>query len=185
MKLKKTVVYGCILIIMITFIGCKYSAYTDYYTNVEDYEEIWSLPDFQHGYDYGEVSDFFPESLDDLNVYELFCRYDRRRPLGEGIQIYLEIYYEDAEVFATEVERISQMGFECNEQFDDTDFLAYATKLGKDYDSEYALIDEEEQIIYYIYLGGMSEEEIELDEQFIPNGYYDWGEVDTDLSETE
>ena len=169
--------------VILCFSGCMTAISRDYYNELEDYETIWSLPGFRHGYE--GVSEFFPQSLDGLTVQDYLCRYDQFIPVGEGVQVYLEILYEDENIFMEEVERLSEMGFECTEQFEGTGFLAYATRMGESYDSEYALIDEENNIIYYIYLSYLLKEDVAIDEQFIPRGYYDWGYVDMDLSETE
>ena len=65
--------------------GCSYSAYIDYY-DIKDYNSIWELTGFRHGYD--NTSLLFPENIDDLEVVDFFCRYDQQLPLGEGIQVF-------------------------------------------------------------------------------------------------
>ena len=157
------------------FSSCSYIAYKDYYSNIDDYDKIWSLTGFDHGY--GEEPDFFPKNIDNLLVRNYLCRYDQQLPLGEGIQVFLEIAYTDDVLFAEEVKRISSMSFDCSDYFEESVLSAYATRLGIHYSSEYALIDNEGQIIYYIYLQNLPKNEIEIDNQLLPNGYVGYGEV--------
>lgn len=163
------------LALLFAFTGCSYAANKDYYSDVDDYKEIWSLTGFNHGYD--GVSLFFPESLENLDVKKFHCRYDEQLPLGEGVQILLEIQYSDEALFDAEIEKISSMATECKESFGQLELSAYATRLGADLSSEYALIDEEQQIIYYVYLQNVPKEEIEFDHELIPVGYTGYGEI--------
>ena len=160
-----------ILIIVIStmflFSGC-YVAYKDYY-HEEDYKEIWELTGFWHGYE--GVSPFFPESIDDLEVNKFLCRYDQIIPIGEAVQLFMEIPYTDEEVFNKEVEKIKSMAFQCDEYFEEIDFSVYAVRLGEEFNTEYALIDEEQQVVYYIFLHNVPKSEIRFEHRFIPKGY--------------
>lgn len=158
--------------------GCSYIAYKDYYSDVDDYEKIWSLSGFCPGYE--DVSPFFPESIDELDVKEFVCRYDQQLPLGEGVQLFLKIQYADKAMFDTELEKISAMSFDCSQCFEESALSAYATRLGEHFASEYALIDEKQQVIYYIYIQNLPKTEIEFDHRFLPKGYKDYGEVVTE-----
>lgn len=166
-----------IFIINIFFIltGCSYVAYKDYYSDTGDYKEIWKLTGFRHGYE--DISTFFPKSIDNLDVRDFRCRYDQQLPLGEGVQVFLEIQYTNENLFDTELEKISSMSFNCDDYFEESVFSAYATRLGKDFSSEYALVDEEQRVVYYIYLQNIPKSEIEFDHKFLPIGYTGFGEV--------
>lgn len=166
-----------VLIVNVLFVltGCSYVAYKDYYSSIDNYTEIWELTGFNHGYD--NVSPFFPESIDNLDVKDFFCRYDQQLPLGEGIQVFLKIQYTDENLFDMELENISSMSFNCNDYFKESGFSVYATHLGRDFSSQYALIDEGQRLIYYIYLQNIPENEIEFPHQFLPTGYTGFGEV--------
>ena len=168
----KKIIIGLMLSICIVFQGCTYVAYKDYYTKVDDYEKIWSLTGFRHGYD--GVSVFFPQSIEQLNVKTFFCRYDQQIPLGEGVQIILEIHYHNTSDFDIEVSRLASLGYECNNYFSETTYKAYATRIdgkpkGSCYSSEYALTDAENQLVYYIYLQDVPKNEIEIPIHLLPN----------------
>ena len=155
---------------MFMLTGC-YMAFKDYY-HEKDYKEIWELSGFRHGYD--GVSPFFPESIDDLKVNKFLCRYDQQIPLGEGVQLFMEIQYTDKMVFDKEYEKIKSMAFKCDEYFDEVDLSAYAVRLGEEWSTEYALIDEEQQIVYYIFLYSVPKSQIRFNHRLVPAGYEDY-----------
>ena len=130
--------------------GCQYSAYKSDYSNIEDYEEIWELSGFRHGYD-NEM--FFPANLDNYDIINYYCRYDQQLPLGEGIQVYLEIQFQDGASIKTEIERFSEFATKCDDLFEESGFEAYVTRLGEDIGiCEYALVDYQSNKIYFVYL---------------------------------
>ena len=175
MNKKRFVVLIVVISMLFLFTGCSYVAYKDYYSESEDYTNIWELTGFRHGYD--DISPLFPESINDLEVIDFICRYDQQLPLGEGIQIFLEVNYRDADTFNMELEKITSMTFNCSSYFEESGLFFYATKLGVDSSSEYAVVDEEEMKVWYIYLQDLPKSEIEFDEKFIPIGYSDYGEI--------
>lgn len=126
-----------------------------------------------------EISALFPESIDELNVEKYDARYDEHLPLGEGFQILLSVKYEDVFEFDTEVERIREISIECSEQFEipDFNFLAYATILGWEDTMEYAIINTDEQKIYYVYVQCTEKKEIEFEHKFLLKNYPELGDV--------
>ena len=161
--------------ILFLFSGCFYIADKDYYTDASDYLNIWQLSGFRHGDDGSPP--LFPKSIDELNIKSFYCRYDQQLPLGEGFQIFLNIQYDDKNLFDSELERIVSLSFDCSEYFEQSAFSAYATCLGKNFSFIYALADSEQQTIYYIYLQNLPKNEIEFSHQFLPNGYMGYGEI--------
>ncbi|MBQ8416183.1 MAG: hypothetical protein IJX13_04710 [Clostridia bacterium] len=170
--IKRICVFFTTVILLLS--SCGYIAYKDYYDET-DYENIWNLPGFNHGYD--GVSAFFPQQIEALEILEFFCRYDQQLPLGEGLQILLKVYYGDEEAFLKEVERVSLQSTNSSDQFPQTEFLAYSTRLGEKYGSEYALIDMDQKIVYYVYLQNLPKSEIEFSHHLLPKGYTDYGEI--------
>ncbi len=156
-----------VVIIALSFSGCSYIAYKDYYTK-EDYLNIWELEGVR--YDAEGISPLFPESIEDLDVQEFFCKHDQQLPLGEGIQILLKIHY-DTDLFVSEKERISSITEECTDSFNNPDFTAYSTQICNEGVSEYVLINNEAQTIYYIYLQDIPKKEIESDHKLLPEEY--------------
>ena len=174
--LKKYIVLLVVIFTIIIYSGCSYVAYKDYYSNTEDYSKIWELTGFHQGYE--GISTFFPQSIDDVMVNNFFCRYDEQLPLGEGVQLFLEIQYDDETLFTVETERLSTLSVTCDEFFEHTGFSAYATCFGENFSLEYALVDQEQHIIYYIYLQQMPKDEIEFDHQLLPIGYTGFSEIE-------
>lgn len=163
-----------IVVLIICFVSsCGYAAHKKYYNDISDYQKIWELSGFRHGYE--DKSPLFPIEIADLDVKKFYCRYDEQLPLGEGVQILLEIAYDDL-AFKSELDRISEIAVEDKENFTDNEFLVYYIQLGKNGCWEYALIDEKEQIVNYIFLYNLPKKEIELENSFLPNNYVDYGE---------
>lgn len=173
--MKKRFFLPLCLTLAIFFGGCfSYTAYKDYY-GVDDYSRIWTRTGFS--YVVGEPTPLFPSSLEGLEVTDFHCRYDQQLPLGEGTQLLLQVHYSDSEVFLEELDRISSLTYDCTDLFEGTGFSAYAIRLGVESTSEYALVEEENQTINYVYLQWLPLEEIELDEKYIPKGYSGNGEI--------
>lgn len=168
--MKKSVALIAVLLILVLS-GCAYSAEKTYYRETDDYDEIWKLTGFRHGYD--DKSPLFPDEIDDLEVKNFYCRYDEQLPLGEGVQIFLEIAYDDIS-FDSEQKRISKMTVEDKENFTDSRCSAYSLQMGENGCWEYALTDNGQNIVYYIFLYNLPEEEIEMDKNFLPENYVDY-----------
>ena len=168
MIVMKKIVVLIYCLCLFSLIGCSYPSYKTYYTDVNKYEEIWSLTGSLLEYD--EEKSLFPEKIENLETEEFFCRYDEQIPLGEGIQILLKLNFSNSEKFEAEIERIKDRAFMCQEYFGDFDLIAYATKLNDD-NCEYVLINTNNQTINYIYLQQVRREEIEINENLLPNNY--------------
>lgn len=171
---KKIVIIFVMLIGILTLSSCSFRKY---YYNISDYSEIWKLSGFRHGYD--DQSTFFPDNIEEMDIKNFFCRYDENLPLGESIQICLEIHFENENLFDSEVQRISEVSFECSEKFKRSQYTAYATRLG-DYDEfensirnsyEYALIDQDQNTIYYIYLQSLDINKVGFEHNLLPDDY--------------
>lgn len=167
-----------IVVILVSLMtGCSYFADIEYYRDIENYSEIWELEGFSYGFD-GELEELtlFPKEISNLKINDYYCRHGQNIPFGESIQIYLEVQYEDDETFKTELERISNIGFQCNDYFEESDYYAYATRTGENYAWDYALVVEENKIIRYIYLESMKKEEIEFSYDLLPKDFEKYGE---------
>lgn len=155
--------------------GChSYHAYQDYYTDPADYPQIWNLSGFYRGDT--EISPLFPQTLDLLEVTAFFCRYDQQLPLGEGVQLLLEIQYPDEQAFAAEVDRLTALTFPCPDAFGGLE--AHALRLGEALTSEFCLIHRAEQTVSYVYLKNIPREQVEIDQRYIPQGYSGYGEME-------
>jgi len=180
---KKYIVTSVLIINMVLILTGCYIAFKDYY-HEEDYREIWELTGFRHGYE--GVSPFFPERIDNLEVKDFLCRYDQQIPLGEGVQLFMKIQYIDKMIFDKEYDKIRSMAFDCNDFFEVDDLSAYAVRLGEEWSTEYALIDEEQQIIYYIFLYSVPKSQIRFNHRLLPAGYEDyWDNYTKKIYDTE
>lgn len=171
--LKKLLSILCLLILIFCFSGCSYNAYKDYYY-IENYSELWDLEGLQ--LINGENQTLFPKETENLNIKNFYCRYDQQIPLGEGVQIFLEVCYNESD-FSIEKDRIISITKECDDYFINSNLNAYSLYLGEDNSSQYVLIDYNTNTIYYIHLQDLPKEEIEIDEKFLPDNYIGYGEI--------
>lgn len=172
--MKKSIFCFLLVLLLMVNSGCSYVAYKEYYTDTCTYTDIWNLAGIRRGI--GSGNSIFPNNIADLNVEGYFCRYDEQLPLGEGIQIFLRIRYDEDTSFPAEKERIQSMSHNCDEYFSADEYDFFATHFSETGIFEYAAISHNEQVIYYFYLQDLPYEEIEIDGKFIPNGYMGYGE---------
>ena len=164
-------IYTLCILLSFFLSGCGYFAYQETFIDPATYSEIWSLSGVDSGFEQG--TSIFPSSISDLDVEEYYCRYDEQLPLGIGFQVLLKIHYPNSDAFINEVERITSLGFSCDEHFEEISGHIYATKFADSYSFEYAIIDQNEQALYYIFLQDIPEEEIEFDHHYLPKNYSD------------
>ena len=172
-QMKKFILPLFVALFIVSFSSCSYVSYKDYYTNPYDYEKIWSLSGF--GYDFEGVSEIFPRDIGGLNVKKFFCRYDQQLPLGEGVQLVLQINY-DEDSYEKECNRIKPISYECNDFFSEIDLSFYAKRLCEAGISEYVAFDKQNFCVYYIYLQHIPKSEIEFDYRLLPDRYSGYGE---------
>lgn len=152
-----------LILILCLLCSCGYMSYKDYY-GVDDYSKIWELNGFYE--EYVSAEKIFPLQLDEKLTKEFFCRYDQQLPLGEGFQIFLEVQYNDEELFKEEKERICNLAFDCEELSNERFSSAYATCTEQEKYLEYALIEEDAMKVYYIYIQNVPLKEIEISKEF-------------------
>ncbi len=157
------------------FSGCSLNpqypvASKDYYNDINDYDLIRNhLPGYLIEYEKNEK--LFPAQLSNTNNSTLFCRYDQRLPLGEGFQIFLTRKFSTKDDFINEKERISSIGYKCNEFFSLVSYDAYTTNMDNSTYFEYVLLDESSLEIVYVYLQTVPKNELEIDSKYLPTNY--------------
>lgn len=161
----------CVFIVCICVSGCQYSAYKKYYTDINEYSTIWSLTGFRHGYD--QQSPLFPGAIDDLQIIRFYCRYDEQLPLGEGVQLFIKVMYDEAS-FAEELQRILTVANRDETNFTSSQWSAYAVRLGEDGCWEYALADEKLNEVYYCFIYNLPQSEIQAEDAVLPDNYADY-----------
>lgn len=142
--------------------------YKTYYSETAKYGEIWELAGLSAEYTESSKK-LFPESVDNLTVNDLFCRYDENLPLGESFQILLEVKYINKSKFDNEIDRISQIAYECDKNFLNNSVEAFASRMDKNTYFEYALTDKDSLTVYYVYLQNIDTEDIEIDSCLLPD----------------
>ncbi len=149
-----------------------YTAYKKYYKGVEEYTEFYELSGISQEFIENFGTSIFGFSRSDID--DFFLRYDEQLPLGEAFQVKLKMKYANKTDFTLEKERIIPLSFECGYLFGADEYEIYATRLDCESYYEYALIDDKNLEIHYIYLQPyLPLEEIEIDSIFIPYQYED------------
>lgn len=167
--MKRITMFLLALITAFTFASCGYmTASTTYYKDIEDYNSVWELA----GVTESEAS-VFPESVKGLETEEFFCRYDEQLPLGEGVQIFLRVKYDDSN-YENEINRLKEIA---SSDYDDFfEYSSFVSCFGEEYSFyEYALSDGEQKEIVYVYINGLPKSEIEIDGKYLPSNYEDYG----------
>lgn len=161
-----------IFAITLSLAGC-YAAFKKYYRDIEDYEVIWELPGQLYGRNGREKQTYlFPESIDNLEVLDFYCRYDELIPITEATQVFLEVQYS-SEAFLVEVDRILAMSTDVTEHFELKDVSIYATVFKTETTSyEYAIVDSTNYKVIYAYVDGIiPAEQIRFDKKYLPTKY--------------
>lgn len=164
-----------IINILFTFSSCSYLSYKNYYTDISDYSKIKDLTGLNN--ENCDTLSLFPNEIKNVEVKDFLCRYDEQLPLGEGFQILLQVQYSDSSLFDNELKRISSLAKKNDDYFSISKLTSYCKYIGENTSSEYALIDNNSQMIYYVYLQNVPKEEIEFDHKLLPDGYRDYGNV--------
>ena len=166
MKKHIAVIAVCILVLMV-------SACSDVYretviSDIRDYKAIWTLPERRAS----EVSVLFPSAVEAEQVTAFYCKHSTYKWLGTGWQVVLSVGYDEA-AFSAEQARLRQI---C----DDSvlyglsayfDHPAYATVWNWNACFEYAIVNEDDRTVSYVYLQLIQKDDLILDETLIPKQY--------------
>ena len=176
MKKISVLIISIVLFICLMLSSCSYPAHKKYYI-IDNYANIWDLAGLNYALE--DNITFFPQNPTKQVVVDFLCRYDQQLPLGEGIQIFLVVKYDDVLEFNRETERLSKMAYNATELFD-TEYMVMATRILVDDAYEYAFIDSNEMNIKYIYIENLPKEEIEFEHIYLPKEYYRYSEQNED-----
>ena len=166
--MRKILLSAVMLSVILFLCSCSQVYDEKVITDKNEYSFIWELPERRAD----ERSELFPESIEDKDVVDFSCRHSTYFPLGTGWQVELCVRY-DRETFSAEVERIR------NKCVDSTvcgesgffDAPAYATVWNDKCCYEYALTDEEENTVWYVYLQLIDKDDLKINDSLIPDGY--------------
>lgn len=152
---------------------------------------------------YGKFSSFeirgglllFPKSIPkDASVNGYYYSQIIPQFIGTYYQIYLNITLPEDE-YKAEVERLSKIKkgtkneldgnkTSCDIKYDKSNFIypAYVAMLGYNGTSEYALLDEKEHKIIYIFIQIREKNDIKFDKKYLPKGYKNAGDCNESFS---
>lgn len=176
--MKKKVLVFCVLFLFLLIsvavfiVGNNTKREIKITTDLDAYSTMWT--DYKR-YDNSRKSVLFPESIDTLDVDDYLFMYNECVLYPEW-QLKLVVKY-DKENFTTEVERIKSI---CKNSpiFGESKYfnsLVYATVWDYSWEYEYAIIDENNFEIIYIYFQNVDTERSDfvIGKKYIPKNYYD------------
>ena len=115
----------------------------------------------------------FPESIENINVVEYYYEFQQISVISPSYLIFLKCQY-DQTTFETALRGVSQVAYVSNGKeakviYDETHFQlpAYVAVYENDLFFEYVLIDEERQMLLFVFLQ-YTDIEIPFDKQFLP-----------------
>lgn len=162
-----------VAVLLISILTVSMSSCSDVYdetiiSDVELYDTIWELPERR----VSETSMLFPNEIQEEQVERFNCQHTTYRLLGTGWQIELTILF-DENTFNVEKDRLSNLcgnSIVCGEStyFDQP---AYATVWNWNGCFEYAVINEREKSIGYVYLQLIETEDLSVDPAYVPHPY--------------
>ena len=137
-------------------------------SDLEEYENIWLLPERRAE----ETSVLFPKTVNAEQCASFICKHTTYQLLGTGWQASLEIRYNDSQ-FLMEIDRLKTLCGNSPVCGDSKHFEspAYATVWNWNSCFEYAVIDEKEKTVCYIYLQLIEKDQLIVEKNCIPEGY--------------
>ncbi len=169
-------VIAIIAIIVVATIGMGAYIFIPRTSKTKDIQKYGRFDKFQN---YEMMSDLliFPDVIEKDNIDDYYYFY-REYLFGAKCQVYLKCTYNDAQ-FVEEKERLANINIETNwdakneSKYDDNSFIypAYVLSNGLENTYEYALLDESNHSIYYIFLHDISQNGVKFNDELLPNDY--------------
>lgn len=163
------------LVLSVSATGCAYDSFGhEIYTDVKDYKTAFELSEIR----FGEARDeLFPKDISAMDVKSFYFEWELGFVGSAGVETLLSVKYEE-DAFLNEISRL-QLLADGNVMYDEErfSFPAYVTVLGELNTSVYALVDDHNFEIHYIHLQLLEEERIDIAAEFLPDGYFEYGEV--------
>lgn len=163
--------YGLILLsfaLILSISSCDNAYKETIISDIEEYDSIWALSERR----VSETTVLFPENVTKEQCLTFDCRHITYQLLGTGWQISLKIRYGESQYFS-EIDRLNNFCDNSpicgNSEYFDND--AYATVWNWNSCFEYAVVDEKEKTVCYIYLQLIEKDSLTVDNKYIPKGY--------------
>lgn len=163
------------ILIVLSFSGCADDSFGHKtYTKIEDYNKIFDLTEIRFDENAFEL---FPEKVDDLEVSDFYCEWELGFIGSAKVEILLSVNYEQVD-FDNEILRLKSLG-NGKINYDKVNFKypAYVSVLGYLNTNYYAIIDEANCSVNYVMLQLINAEDININKDFLPNGYDEFGAV--------
>ena len=173
--MKKLMTLGLCVLMILSLTACYGDLFGhERYENTDDYPKIFDLSEIR----YNEVAfELFPEIDDHLAVEAFYCEWELGIVGSAKVEILLTVSYPQAE-FENELSRIKALGdggiVYDTERFE---LPAYISMLGYMNTNYYALVDETNRTVHYVLLQLINVEDIDIPQEFIPDGYGELGHV--------
>lgn len=168
MKIKTRIsIVAILLLISVLLTACNGAYSADTFTSVEDYSTARDkcVP--------GYGLQIIPRKINERDAKKLFASKKTYLPVGEDYQLFLEMNYSQDD-FDYEIERLKRVQDVRKVKYDIENFNypAYVAEMGLSNAFEYALVDEEHLVVYYVYMEYIiHREDLEIDEEFLPKTY--------------
>lgn len=166
--MRKQAVIVFVLVLVMLLSSCSDVYEETVISDIALYDTIWSLSEKR----ITESSVLFPTVVNDEQVIKFNCKHTTYQLLGTGWQVELVIQY-DATTFSIEHKRLSEScknSIVCGrtKYFDN---LTYATVWNWNSCFEYAVVNEDDSTIGYIYLQLIDKNDLAIDNYYIPKQY--------------
>ena len=137
-------------------------------SDIGEYDNIWNLSERR----VEETSVLFPKNVNEEQCVTFICKHTTYQLLGTGWQCSLEIRYDDS-LYFSEIDRLNNLCGNSpirgiSEYFGNP---AYATVWNWNGCFEYAVVDEKEKTVCYIYLQLIEKDNLIVNKEYIPEGY--------------
>ncbi len=164
--MKKLTAILLIMTCLLCFAGCK-SEKTEI-TAIGDYDAIWTLSERRAS----ESSFLFPTAIIPTDVQLFKCEHINTMPIGTEWEVILKLQY-NTETFKAEADKIQSLckGSPIHGESDHFDTVSYASVWNWNSCFEYAILNEEENTITYVYLQLKDKDDISIDSKYLPKDY--------------
>lgn len=137
-------------------------------SDIKLYDTIWTLPERR----VSETSSLFPSIIEEETVINFRCKHTTYKWVGTGWQVELTVKYSD-DLFYAEVKRLNELccnSIICGES-KYFDMPAYASVWNHISCFEYAVVNEDDKTIGYLYLQLIDKDDLEISSHYIPQPY--------------
>ena len=166
--MKNTLIFLCIVITLLTTVACNNVYQETIITDVNSLVDIWQLPERRPS----DTTILFPSTVNEDECINFYCKHSTYHLVGTGWQVELVVKYDNVD-FVKEKTRLVEICKNSVVAGATTyfDYPTYATIWNWNGCFEYAVIDEKNMNISYIYLQLVDKNEITINKKFIPNKY--------------